>query len=133
MTRFDAATDDGRSELFADAIRAHRERESAFLTIEASEDSNEADDSEDTVPWVQFSDDIVNLDCTDDELTRLKSLLDSFSAFIIEDLTSPEDTDGTNVRVSVRADDERIAAFVERIFREVYERPAEYRAWVTAV
>lgn len=137
MTRFDAATEDERRELFADAISAHRERESAFLTIEADsgdDASNDADDSEDDpAPWVQFADDTLNLDCTDDELGSLKSLLDSFPAFTIEDLTSPEDAEGTNVRVGARTDAERVAAFVERVFRAVYKRPEDYRAWVAAV
>ena len=127
MTRFDAATEETRRELFADAIRAHEERSSAFLTVEVS-----MNDEEQSL-WVQFADGLVNLDCTDDELERLKSLLDAVSVFTIEDLTSPENADGTNVLVSARADAERVAAFLDRVFREVYECPETYRAWVTAV
>ena len=134
MTRFDASTEDARKKLFADAIRAHRERESAFLTLEVERNDAPADaDDPEPAPWVQFADGIVNLDCTDDELERLKSLLDAVSVFTIEDLTSPENADGTNVLVSARADAERVAAFLDRVFREVYECPETYRAWVTAV
>ena len=137
MTRFDAATANERRELFADAIRAHDERSSAFLTIETerddSEESEGATESEPPIPWVQFADGVLNLDCTDTEFDGLKSLLSSVSQFTIEELESPENVDGTNVRISARADPERVAEFVDRIFLDVYERPEDYRAWVTAV
>ena len=142
MTRFDAATADARRELFADAIRAHDERGSAFLTVEteAVEVSATAENSEEVAgdepadaPWVQFADGVLNLDCTDDELSRLKSLLDEYAEFRIDELTRPEETEGTNVRISARTDPERVAEFVGRIFREVYEYPKDYRAWVVAV
>ena len=42
MTRFDAITADDRRALFADAIRAHDERESAFVTIEAAAEDADA-------------------------------------------------------------------------------------------
>ena len=137
MTRFDAATADARRELFADAIRAHDEHGSAFLTIETerddSEESEGATESKPPIPWVQFADGVLNLDCTDTEFDGLKSLLSSVSQFTIEELESPENGDGTNVRISARADPERVAEFVDRIFLDVYERPEDYRAWVTAV
>lgn len=136
MTRFDASTEDARRELFADAIRAHDERNSAFLTIEATIDEDTTDDIEDEpapAPWVQFADEMLNLDCTDGELNELKSLLSSFPAFTIDALESPEDADGTNVRVVARTDPERVAEFIERVFLAVYDAPEDYRAWVTAV
>jgi hypothetical protein len=137
MTRFDAITADDRRALFADAIRAHDERESAFVTIEAAAEnadaSNDAASADESTPWVQFADGTLNLDCTDDELDRLNSLLDEFRAFTVDDLATPEDADGTNVRVTARTDDERVAEFVDRVFRRVYDRPEEYRAWVAAV
>jgi hypothetical protein len=126
MTRFDAATEETRRELFADAIRAHEERDSRFLTIEAATD-------EEQPPWMQFADGLVNLDCTDTELDRLKSMLNDYPAFRIDELERPEDADGTNVRIAARADPERVAGFFDRTFTEAYERPAEFRAWVTAV
>ena len=136
MTRFDATTEDTRIELFGDAIRAHDERNSAFLTIEAPIDEDTTDDSEDepaSAPWVQFADGVLNLDCTADELNELKSLLSSFPAFTIDALESPEDADGTNVRITARTDPERVAAFIERVFLAVYDLPEDYRAWVAAV
>ncbi len=137
MTRFDATAEDTRRELFADAIRAHNERNSAFLTIETDPDNEVSEDDEEdeslTVPWVQFADSVLNLDCTNDELDRLKSLLSSFSAFTIDALDSPDEADGTNVRVTARTDSERVAEFIDRIFLDVYEHSEEYRAWVVAV
>jgi hypothetical protein len=134
MTRFDAATEDARRELFTDAIRAHDERDSAFLTIEtAADDSEESNDEPAAVPWVQFADGMLNLDCTDAELDGLKSLLASFSTFTIDALDSPEDVEGTNVRVAARTDPERVTEFIERVFIEIYEQSDGYRAWVTAV
>ncbi|EMA51742.1 hypothetical protein [Halococcus thailandensis] len=127
MTRFDAAIDESRRELFADAIRAHEERESAFLTVETETQDEERS------PWLQFAEGVVNVDCTDDELDRVKELLNDYPAFRIEELESPEDADGTNVRIAARADPERVAEFVDRLFVAVYERPADYRAWVAAV
>jgi len=126
MNRFcaDAARD--RQLLFVDAIRAHRERDSPFLTVEVEPD-------ELGPRWLQFADGVVNLDCTDEELDRLKALLDSFPAFKIDDLTRPEDAEGTNARVTAFADQKRIAEFIDRALGTVYDLPADYRAWVTAV
>ena len=84
MDRFSASDREDRRLLFADAIRAHRERGSPFLTLEADRDATPEDelDSHDSggetdvrPPWVQFGDGVVNMDCTEAELDRLKSLL----------------------------------------------------------
>ncbi|MFC4447676.1 hypothetical protein [Halorussus aquaticus] len=151
MTRFDAATPEERQRLFAEAITAHRERGSAFATFEADADASaldadagetgdadadepaDADDPERAPPWVQFGDGTLNLDCTDAELDALKSVLGEFPAFKIDDLVRPEETEGVNVRVSALADPNRVAQCVERIFREVYDQPESFRAWVGAV
>ncbi|UPV75044.1 hypothetical protein M0R89_03005 [Halorussus limi] len=155
MTRFDAAAAEERQKLFADGIVAHRERASPFVTFEADADASGADDedgatdsaetgsddadpetgddAEQAPPWIQFGDGTLNLDCTDDELDDLKSLLGEFPAFKIDDLTRPEEAEGVNVRVSALADPNRVAQCVERVFREVYDRPESFRAWVTAV
>jgi hypothetical protein len=37
------------------------------------------------------------------------------------------------VRVTARADAALLARFVDRVFREVYDRDEDYRAWVVAV
>jgi hypothetical protein len=131
MTRFDATDPTERRKLFADAVRAHRQRGSAFCTVESAR--TDADGEDDPLPWVQFADRTFNLDCTDDELDRLTDLLEDFPEFRVEAMESPDDADGTNVRVTARSDENRLAAFVDRVFRTVYERPDDYRAWVTAV
>ena len=136
MTRFDADTDADRIELVADAIAAHRERDSAFCTLEADEDPS--GDPEFLPPWVQFADGTLNLDCTDDELDRLATLVSRFGAFTIEEretvpAESAEEDPGTNVRIDARADDERVGQFVDAVFQEVYDLPAEFRLWAVEV
>jgi hypothetical protein len=155
MTRFDAATPENRRKLFAEAITAHRERASPFVTFEAHADSGSADEptggssegtsedadadaldegeSTEVPPWVQFADGTLNLDCTDAELEALKRLLSEFPAFKIDDLTRPEEAEGVNVRVSALADPNRVSQCVERVFREVYDQPEDVRAWVAEV
>ncbi|GAA0671579.1 hypothetical protein ACFQDG_13015 [Natronoarchaeum mannanilyticum] len=143
MTRFDAADAEARLALFVDAIDAHEQRSSPFLTIEADaaaeadgaagETDESGDGENDDPPWIQYADGTLNLDCTDAELDRLKSLLDEFPAFSIDDLHRPEEAEGTNVRLTARTDPERVAQFLDRAFREVYERPEEYRAWAAEV
>ncbi len=149
MTRFAAAESAERRKLYVDAITAHRERESAFLTVEvdaktleatgetASEPESDADESDDPpdpgVPWVQFGDGTINLDCTDEELDALKRLLESFPAFKIDDLIRPEEAEGVNVRISAKADANRIGQFVDQVFLEVYDLPAAFRVWVVDI
>lgn len=154
MTRFDAEGPSARRKLFADAITAHRVRGSAFLTIEAdatarTEDGTTADgepfpqgsdgpaDRETAgsavAPWIQFAEDTFNLDCTDAELDRLKRLVDEYPEFRIERLESPEDVEGTNVRISARSDPNRLGSFIEAVFRNVYELPEDYRGWVVEI
>ncbi len=127
MTRFAADTASGRRDLFVDAIAAHQTRDSAFLTIEAAITGDEL------TPWLQYADGTLNLDCTEDELDRLKSLLESYDAFTIDDLTRPEDAEGANVRIAARIDPERVAEFVDDAFCTVYEQPDDYTAWVTQI
>lgn len=143
MTRFDADTPDERRDLFADAVAAHRERDSPFITIEpeptpaeeaAADDPDLPDDApEQTIPWIQLADETVNLDCTDAELERLKELLAEYPDFRIDELTSPDDAHGTNVRITARADPDRLGALFDRVFRSVYGRDEDYRAWVVEI
>lgn len=130
MSRFHADSAADREALFVDAISAHRTRESPFCTFEADTET-EGDDEEPA--WIQFGENVLNLDCTDDELDRLKALLEEFPAFTIEELNRPENAEGTNVRISAYADEERVATFVERCFKEVYGRSEGYTAWTTEV
>jgi hypothetical protein len=132
VTRFDADAPAGRRHLFAEAVAAHRERGSAFCTLEADPATADGGDRL-PAPWVQFAEDTFNLDCTDEELAALKTLLGEFPAFRIDALTSPEDAEGTNVRVTARSDAGRLAEFADRVFRTVYGREEGYRAWVAAV
>jgi hypothetical protein len=127
MTRFDAATPAERRKLFVDAINAHRERNSAFLTIEAETDPDSLS------PWVQVSQDRINLDCTDEELDRLKETLGEFPAFTIDEVNRPEEADGTNVRIVGRGDANRVAQFVDRAFAEAFDLSEEYHAWVVEI
>ncbi|MBZ6495960.1 hypothetical protein [Natrinema longum] len=158
MTRFDAAEPADRRKLYVDAITAHRERGSGFLTLEADNSVIEADDesleqthdetavgrdsesesanesaAELGIPWVQFSDGTINLDCTDAELDVLKGVLDEFPAFKIDDLNRPEEAEGVNVRISAKADPNRIAQFVDDVFLEVYDLPPSIRVWAVGI
>ncbi|OAQ54822.1 hypothetical protein HTG_04445 [Natrinema mahii] len=136
MTRFDAAEPAERRKLYVDAITAHRERNSAFCTLEVDEGALESDDESTTdlgAPWIQFGDDTINLDCTDAELESVKSLLEGFPAFKIDDLHRPEEAEGVNVRISAKADPNRIAQFLDDVFLEVYELPSTVRVWAVEV
>ncbi|MFA9417799.1 hypothetical protein [Natrinema sp. HArc-T2] len=140
MTRFDASAPAERRKLYVDAITAHRERASAFLTLEADDTAHDDSDDSDAqssaelgVPWVQFGDGTINLDCSDVELEALKGLLEDFPAFKIDDLTRPDDAEGTNVRISAKADPNRIAQFIDDVFLEVYELPSSVRIWLVDV
>ncbi|RKD94734.1 hypothetical protein [Halopiger aswanensis] len=162
MTRFDAADPAERRKLYVDAITAHRERGSGFLTLEvdpsaleSTDESETNDGSEDAelgtdagatpddresgldpelgVPWLQFGDGTVNLDCTDEELDALKDLLSEFPAFKVDELTRPENAEGVNARVSAKADQNRIAQFIDATFQRVYGLPEGFRVWVVEV
>ncbi|MGQ4555143.1 hypothetical protein [Halobellus sp. GM3] len=132
MTRFDADDPRERRKLFAEAITAHRARASPFLTIEADRDPD-ADGEDAPAPWVQFGERTFNVDVTESELDRLNALVDEFPEFRIDQLESPDEAAGTNVRITARSDANRLAAFADRVFRDVYERPEDYRAWVASV
>jgi hypothetical protein len=129
MTRFDAADVEGRQKLVADAVAAHRERGSGFLTLEAGAAVAGEDEP---VPWVQYAGEegVLNLDVTDGELDRLDALLAEFPAFKVRERTEPEQAEGTNLRVGALADAGRIGQFVDRLFRDVYGLDDEFRLWV---
>ncbi|WP_232702629.1 hypothetical protein [Halobacterium wangiae] len=131
MTRFDADSEAERVALVADAVAAHRERESAFCTLEADDDPS--DDPEFLPPWVQYADGTLNLDCTDEELDVLSDVLARFGAFTVTARDTEEDAPGTNVRIEARADDDRVGQFVEAVFREVYDLPEDFQLWAVEV
>ncbi|OIB59190.1 hypothetical protein [Natrialba sp. SSL1] len=103
--------------------------ESGNVSESEAEDDLELDPSL-GVPWLQFGDGTINLDCTDQELDRLKQLLNDFPVFKIEEITRPEDADGVNVHVSAKADPNRIGQFIDAVFRTVYGLPSSFRVWV---
>lgn len=157
MTRFSASTPTERRKLVVDAITAHRERGSAFCTLVAelepaaepaidseaepmaaaegdeTEETDETEAETELPPWIQFGDRTLNVDCTDEELDALTELVREFPAFKIEQLESPENAEGTNVRISAKADANRIAQFVERAFRDVYGRSESVTVWAVEV
>jgi len=133
VTRFDATEPTERRKLVADAVGAHRERASDFLTVEDAWPDRSDGAADDPPPWVQFADRTLNLDVTDDELARLDDLLAEFPEFRVETRESPEEAEGTNVRITAKSDAGRLAMFVDEAFVRVYGAPDDYRLWVTAV
>ena len=132
MTRFDAATESERLALYAEAATAHRTRSSDVMTVDVDPDSDGTGGGA-IPPWIQLAGTEVIMDCTDDELDRLKGLLDAFPEFRIDELVTPESAEGTHVVITARSDANRVAGFIERAFREVYALDPAYKAWVTAV
>ena len=135
MTRFDAADPAERQKLYVDAITAHRHRGSGFLTLEVDETALDDSDSDGPdpalgVPWLQFGDGTINLDCTDEELETLKSVLGEFPAFRIDEIHRPDNAEGVNVQISAKADPNRIAQCLDVIVQRVYDLPADVRIWV---
>ncbi|SDR44745.1 hypothetical protein [Natronobacterium texcoconense] len=137
MTRFDASDPAKRRELYVDAIAAHQTRDSGFLTLQVDTGHvtgpDDQLDPELDIPWIQFCDGTVNLDCTPSELEELESVLEEFPAFRIDERTSLEDAGKTNLQVSANVDTDRIAQFVDAVFRRVYDLPEEFRVWVVDI
>jgi hypothetical protein len=136
MTRFDADTEADRVALVADAIDAHRERDSAFCTLEAAEEPS--DDPALLPPWVQYADGTLNLDCTDDELDALSTVVSRFGAFTIAERESiaaetAEESPGTNVRIEAQTDVDRVAQFVDAVFRDAYGLAEDYQLWAVEI
>lgn len=131
MTRFDADTTGDRRRLFAEAITAHRKRGSEFLTIEPEKLPPESTDE--LLPWIQLTESMIAMDCTDSELERLKGLLGSYPEFRTESLESPEQAEGTHARITARSDVNRLAMFIDEAFQDVYGYEEGYRAWVVAI
>lgn len=132
MTRFDAADADARRDLVVDALAAHRERGSPYVTLTTEPDAVDAE-LEHGPPWVQYFDDTVALDCTDEELERLKTLVRDYPSATIDELVSPDEAEGTHARLAVRTDDDRVAQLVDDLFTEVYGRPDDYRLWAVEI
>jgi len=133
MTRFEAAEETERLKLFADAVTAHRNRGSTVTTVDVDPESDTTESEGEIPPWIQLAGTEVVLDCTDEELERLKDLVGDYPEFRIDELESPEEAEGTNAVVTARSDANRIADFFERAFREVYGLEGDYKAWVTQI
>ena len=155
MTRFEAADPAERRTLYVDAITAHRRRGSEFLTLEVDGEVFESDSDDGTfedddgsengegvgdgldpelgLPWIQFGDGTINVDCTDTELETLKTVLGEFPAFKIDEIHRPDDAEGVNVRISAKADPNRIAQCLDAIFQRVYGLPDDVRIWVVEI
>ena len=131
MTLFDAANPTERRRLCVAGITAHRERASEFCTLEADSTPPHSDD--DLVPWIQIGGTTLSLDCTDAELDRLKTLVDDYPDFRIDELISPEEADGTHARISSRSDAPRLAGFCDEVFQSVFGYDDAYRLWVAAI
>ena len=137
MNRFAGTVREDRESLIAAAIRAHRERQSPYLTVEVDPDSvpeRTGGDDAGPPPWIQYrdQDDRLNLDCTDAELPSIRAAIDGIGGVCITDQQSAE-TGGTNLRISVSGDDERVAYAIERVLVDGFELPVEYRLWATEI
>ncbi len=129
MTRFAATEKADRHALITAALEAHEQRASAYVTLEADPQGDVPR------PWIQYriDDQVLNLDCTEPELETLIELLSDYSEFTIVSQERPDHATGINVRVQAYADRDRLGAVIERIFREVYDCPTNYRLWAAEV
>lgn len=135
MNRFAGTGTDERESLIVAAIRAHRERQSPYLTVEIDpasvpERTGEADAG--PPPWIQYreQDGRLNLDCTPGELSSIRAAVDGIGGVRITEQESVE-AGGTNLRISVTGDDERVAHVIEQLLVEGFGLPADYRLWAT--
>ncbi|MGM0372459.1 MAG: hypothetical protein ACQEQJ_08145 [Halobacteriota archaeon] len=131
MSRFDATSPAERIDLVVAAIRAHRARGSAFLTLET--DPEIEDSSTGPPPWVQYRDQdkTLNLDCTEAELDSIRAAIDEFGGVRITDQHETEA--GTNLRIEVPGDDERVAQVIESLLLDGFGCPEDVRLWAAAV
>ena len=130
MNRFRASTPAERRDLFQAAIAAHRERHSAFLTLEAAP----ADDRTGPPPWIQYrdADQTLNLDCTETERESIQAVIAEVGGATVEGRESVEDG-GVNLRVTIRGDDERLAAVLERLFVDGFGLDETVPVWAAAI
>ena len=86
-------------------------------------------------PWIQYRarDALLNLDCTDVELESVQAVIDDVGGARVTDRRSPDGAVGTNLKISVPGDDERVAMAVESLFAEGFGLGGAYRLWVTEI
>jgi UDP:flavonoid glycosyltransferase YjiC (YdhE family) len=120
VTRFDADTPRERLGLAAEAILAHRKRDSDRATFEAE------------AAVLAFDHGRFTFSVTDEQRSRLDDLLGEYPVFKVAQPETRKADSGT-VYVSAVTDPKHAADFVEAAFRSVYELPEDYRLWVAAV
>jgi hypothetical protein len=138
MTRFSADAPGDRRALVAEAVFAHRARDSEAAAFEAGDRRLDYADRVVTVP-VGRREETGDADTPDDaddgdaELRdRLGALLDGYPVFKV-DQPATRKADDDVVYVSAIADPKHVADFVDDCFRRVYGRPNDYELWVTRV
>ncbi len=129
MNRFAGETPADRRSLVQAAIEAHRLRESPYVTFEVDPTPMEAE-PEGPPPWIQYRnvEEQLNLDCTDRELEPIQSVLDDLGGVHVTAQETVE-TGGTNLRLTVPGDDERVAHVIERLLLDGFSLPDDVRLW----
>lgn len=82
-------------------------------------------------PAVEYEDRLVTVTVDDSERERLDALLSEFPVFKIAQPETRKAPDGV-VHVSAIADPKHAADFLDRLFLDVFERPADYPLVVEA-
>lgn len=117
MTRFEAATPETRRALFAEAVAAHRRRDSDAAVFEAAGRR------------LRYDDRLVRFEVDGVERGRLDELLGTFPVFKPKQPETRKADDGV-VFVSAIADAKHAADFLDAAFREVYGLAEDYEARV---
>jgi hypothetical protein len=120
MTRFEAHAQHDRLTCIAEAITAHRKRDSEGAVFETD------------AGRLTYADRTISLELTDTERERLDTLLESYPVFKIEQPATRKAPEGA-VHVSAIADPKHAADFVESVFRDVFEQEEEYELRVVRV
>ena len=134
MDRFAGATPEERRTLVVDAIKAHRERDSPYLTLEVDSEATDRETPMGPPPWIQYraEDGRLNLDCTDAELAAVEAAIEDLGGVRITDRSSVPEA-GTNLRVTASGDDGRVAMIVETLFREGFGLEEEQVVWAAEI
>lgn len=120
MTRFEASEPAQRRALIAEAVTAHRRRDSEAAVFEAGD------------VRVRYADRVIRLDVDPDERDRLDAVLGEFPVFKRKQPETRKAEEGV-VYVSAIADAKHAADFLEAAFREVYGRAEGYELRVVRV
>lgn len=134
MNRFVGSSPDERKGLVLDAIEAHRDRKSGHLTLEAERETADGEDASGPPPWVQYRerDSHLNLDCTAEELPSIERAVGTLGGVTITDRTAIPEA-GTNLRLTVNGDDERVAMVIETLFLDGFECEADVSVWAAEI